>query len=247
MVMVIKSNVASNVIANPDGWNPPFSTEGMLYAGIYGRGELSKNFAPGRPDATVVGSPTLTDNFLSVDFNNYIETGVATTKAATLIAIAHRKAASTRQFFITSYKGTGAFGRSLLAEGASSPQIAIYSHYRGIDDKGTSVDAAKTTAIAQVKTDNSPGMMYCTDDGKILAIGDKTENRLFTAPAATGTVESVENTAITYRIGRAISPEVPTSSNIAAALIFDRALPAAEIQAIYTYFQEYFARRSVII
>lgn len=69
-----------------------------------------------RPDAAVVGSPTLTDNFLSVDFNNYIETGVVTTKAATLIAIAHRKAASARQFFITSYKGTGAFGRSLLAE-----------------------------------------------------------------------------------------------------------------------------------
>lgn len=90
-------------------------------------------------------------------------------------------------------------------------------------------------------------MMYCSDDGKILAIGDKTENRLFTAPPATGTVESVENTAITYRIGRAISPEVPTSSSIAAALIFDRALPATEIQAIYTYFREYFARRSVII
>lgn len=42
MVMVIKSNVPSNIIANPDGWNPPFNTDGLLYAGIYGRGNLSK-------------------------------------------------------------------------------------------------------------------------------------------------------------------------------------------------------------
>ncbi len=47
MVMVIKSNVPSNIIANPDGWNPPFNTDGLLYAGIYGRGNLSKNFAAG--------------------------------------------------------------------------------------------------------------------------------------------------------------------------------------------------------
>lgn len=44
MVMVIKSNVPSNTIANPDGWNPPFNTDGMLYVGIYGRG-IAKNFA----------------------------------------------------------------------------------------------------------------------------------------------------------------------------------------------------------
>lgn len=59
MVMVIKSNVPSNIIANPDGWNPPFNTDGLLYAGIYGRGNLSKNFAAGGADAVVSGSPVV--------------------------------------------------------------------------------------------------------------------------------------------------------------------------------------------
>ncbi|WP_270745615.1 hypothetical protein, partial [Klebsiella pneumoniae] len=75
MVMVIKSNVPSNIIANPDGWNPPFSTEGLLYAGIYGRGSLTKNFAKNGIDAVINGAPVVNNHFAEFNANDFLDTG----------------------------------------------------------------------------------------------------------------------------------------------------------------------------
>lgn len=96
--MVIKSNVPSNIIANPDGWNPPFNTDGLLYAGIYGRGNLSKNFAAGGADAVVSGSPVVSNHFATFDLNNFIDTGVPTAKETTLIAVVKKVNPTLRQF-----------------------------------------------------------------------------------------------------------------------------------------------------
>ncbi|MDV3039982.1 hypothetical protein M1V76_10130 [Klebsiella pneumoniae] len=105
MVMVIKSNVPSNIIANPDGWNPPFSTEGLLYAGIYGRGSLTKNFAKNGIDAVINGAPVVNNHFAEFNANDFLDTGVVNTKEATLIVVAKRTINARRQFLVSSYTG----------------------------------------------------------------------------------------------------------------------------------------------
>ncbi|WP_413702587.1 hypothetical protein [Raoultella ornithinolytica] len=242
MVMVIKSNVPSNIIANPDGWNPPFTTDGLLYAGIYGRGNLSKNFAPGGADVIVMGSPVVSNHFASFDFNNFIETGIKTTKETTLVTISKCINTAKRQYFISSYRGMSDAGRSLVTD-TGNPNLVVYSHYK---DTTTDVSSVQYAATELEIKDGSPAFMYGRDTGKKLTIWNMTSQKgaNVTVP---GNAESFVNSALTYRIGRSKTSEVPEASTTAAALIFDRALSDAEIQAIYDYFKAYFARRGINI
>ncbi|TCW17365.1 hypothetical protein EDF73_1014 [Raoultella sp. BIGb0138] len=242
MVMVIKSNVPSNIIANPDGWNPPFTTDGLLYAGIYGRGNLSKNYAPGGVDAVVTGSPVVSNHFATFDLNNFIETGVPTTKETTLITISKRINPAKRQYFIASYRGTNDAGRSLVTD-TGNPNLAMYSHYK---DPTTDVSSVQFAATKQDITDGTPAFMYGRDTGKKLTIKNMT-SQTGANVIVPGSAESFTNPALTYRIGRSNSGEVPEASAIAVAMIFGRALSDAEIQAAYDYFQAYFARRSIVL
>lgn len=242
MVMTIKSSVPQNIIANPDGWNPPFATNGLLYAGIYGRGNLSKNFAPGGTDAIVTGSPGVSSHFTTFDFNNFIETGVQVTKETTLIAVFKRINPTKRQFFISAYRGSTDAGRSLALD-PGNPNIAIYSHYK---DTATDVSSVQFAASKLDITDGSPAFMYGRDTGKKLNIWNMTSQK-GSGVTVPGTTESFVNPALTYRIGRSISSEVPEPASMGAALIFSRALSDGEIAAVYAYFQGYFSRRGIVI
>lgn len=245
MVMVIKSNVPSNTIANPDGWNPPFNTDGMLYVGIYGRG-IAKNFAKNGVDAVVSGSPVVNDHFAKFTANDFIDTGIENTKQATLITIAKRKVEARRQFLISSYKGDKAFGRSVLF-GSGSGALTMYSHYTGENASGVESNISFSAYLVPTLLDGSPAFLYGKDTGKALAAVDVTGNKS-SSVIAPGTMESFVTPGLTYMIGRSHNnAEIPGDNEIAAALIFDRALSDAEIAAIYAYFQGYFARRGISI
>ena len=245
MVMVIKSNVPSNTIANPDGWNPPFNTDGMLYAGIYGRG-LAKNFAKNGVDAVVSGSPVIDNHFAKFTANDFIDTVVANTKEATLIVIAKRKVETRRQFLISSYLGDKNFGRSLLI-GSGAGALTVYSHYAGVNGSGEQTNLSYTAYFVPDHLDGTPAFLCGKDTGKTLIVSDVTGSKS-DSRTASGTLESFVNPALTYMIGRSHNnAEIPGDNEIAAALIFDRALSDAEIAAIYAYFQGYFARRGISI
>lgn len=245
MVMVIKSNVPSNTIANPDGWNPPFNTDGMLYVGIYGRG-IAKNFAKNGADAVVSGSPVVNNHFAKFTANDFIDTGIENTKKATLITIAKRKVEARRQFLISSYKGDKAFGRSVLF-GSGAGALTMYSHYTGKNASGEESNISFSTYFVPSLLDGSPAFIYARDTGKTLSLGDVTGNKN-NSNTAPGTMESFVTPGLTYMIGRSHNnAEVPADNEIAAAMIFDRALSDAEITAIYAYFQGYFARRGISI
>lgn len=241
MVMTIKSSVPQNIIQNPDGWNPPFTTAGLLYAGLYGRGNLAKNFAPGGAGAVVTGAPVVSNHFATFDINNFIDTGVHVTKETTLVAIFKRVNPTKRQYFISTYRGSTDAGRSLVIDNGN-PNMAIYSHYKDAADTSTVLFASSKMDI----TDGSPAFVYGRDTGKTLTIKDVTSQKGSNV-TATGTSESFVNPALSYLIGRGIGNEVPQASSIAAALIFDRALSDGEIAAVYAYFQGYFARRGIVI
>ena len=61
------------------------------------------------------------------------------------------------------------------------------------------------------------------------------------------TFEAIVNPELKYRIGRNITSEVVEASDIGAALIFDRVLSDTEINSIYEYFKDYYARRGISI
>ncbi|HEN5337363.1 hypothetical protein [Klebsiella pneumoniae] len=245
MVMVIKSNVPSNTIANPDGWNPPFNTDGMLYVGIYGRG-IAKNFAKNGVDVVVSGSPVVNNHFAKFTANDFIDTGIENTKQATLITITKRKVEAHRQFLISSYNGGKAFGRSVLF-GSGAGALTMYSHYTGQNASGEESNISFSTYFVPSLLDGSPAFIYARDTGKTLSLGDVTGNKN-NSNTAPGTMESFVTPGLTYMIGRSHDKgEVPADNEIAAAMIFDRALSDAEITAIYAYFQGYFARRGISI
>ena len=250
MVMTIKSNIHGDVIANPDGWNPGFAMNGLLYAGLFGR-SLTKNFAPGGVDVAVVGSPIVTGHFVDFTGSNYISTGISTTKSATLIAVAKRKAGTGRQHLISCYRGDD-IGRSLVIENSlvtESPQLALatYSHYKGVDANGKTVDTwFSLPSPVSLILNNSPAFLSARDTGKTLYVNDKTGNQ-FKEITASGTVESFVNAGLRYRIGKDLMPGASGPCSIGAALIYNRSLSDEELNDVYAYFKGYFSRRAISI
>ncbi|CAJ1307274.1 hypothetical protein JRT83AECX_JRT83AEC_04880 [Escherichia coli] len=242
MVMTIKSNIPGDVIANPDGWNPGFTTDGLSYAGLFGR-SLTKNFAPGGGDAAVVGSPVVTGHFADFTGSNYIDTGISTTKNATLITVAKRKSGAGRQFLFSCFQGGENIGRSLSLEGGS---LVTYSHYKGVDAGGTTFNTWFTSQLALTALDDSPAFLSARDTGKTLYINDKTSNRS-SRHTASGTVESFVNAELHYRIGKNLQTAASGPCSIGAALIYNRSLSDEELNAVYAYFQGYFSRRAISI
>ena len=246
MVMTIKSNIHGDVIANPDGWNPGFAMNGLLYAGLFGR-SLTKNFAPGGVDVAVVGSPIVTGHFVDFTGSNYISTGISTTKSATLITVAKRKPGTGRQHLISCYRGGGEdIGRSLVIESSQSV-LATYSHYKGVDADGKTVDTwFSVPSPVSLTLDDSPAFLSARDTGKTLYVNDKTSNR-FKGVTASGTVESSANAGLRYRIGRDLTPGASGPCSIGAALIYNRSLSDEELNDVYAYFKGYFSRRAISI
>ncbi|HBY0080936.1 TPA: hypothetical protein MIM91_23185 [Klebsiella pneumoniae] len=242
MVMTIKSNIPGDVIANPDGWNPGFTMDGLSYAGLFGR-SLTKNFAPGGGYAAVVGSPVVTGHFADFTGSNYIDTGISTTKNATLITVAKRKSGAGRQFLISCFQSGEKIGRSLVLEGGS---LSTYSHYKGVDAGGKTFNTWFIKALALNALDNSPAFLSVRDTGKTLYTNDKTSN-LVSSATASGTVESFADAALHYRIGKSLQSGASDPCSIGAALIYNRSLSDEELNDVYAYFKGYFSRRAISI
>lgn len=242
--MTIKSNIPGDVIANPDGWNPGFTMDGLLYAGLFGR-SLTKNFAPGGGDVAVVGSPVVTGHFADFTGSNYIDTGISTTKNATLITVAKRKPGEGRQFLISCFQGGENIGRSIVLEGNLS-SLVTYSHYKGVNAGGTTFNTWFTSPLALTPLDGFPAFLSARDTGKTLYTNDKTRN-LFNKATASGTVESFVNAGLHYRIGKNLQSAASDPCSIGAALIYNRSLSDEELNAVYAYFQGYFSRRAISI
>lgn len=246
MVMVIKSNVSGASISNPDGWNPPFSTDGLRYANIFGRGNITANYAPGGTAGVVYGNPVKNGESVEFSSGNYIDTRISTSENATLISIAdisHPQA--TRNFLISCSESAASPGRSLVIEGATPPNIAVYSHYKGTDDTGAAFDGARSAWFKENDNSKLTAFLVARDLGNQLKIADLTNVRS-TYATATGSVRSYAKPSLTYLIG--------TSRNIGsgkhlnfASLIYDRALSDDELTQVYNYFKGYFSRRGITI
>ncbi|WP_329906169.1 hypothetical protein [Serratia quinivorans] len=247
MVMVIKSNVAGASISKPDGWNPPFSTEGLQYANIFGRGNLTANLAPGGSPAVAYGNPTQNGETFEFSTGNYLDTRVPTSEKATLISIANNtdSTQTSRCFLISSYKGSTDAGKSLCTQGPTPSALYMYSHYKGTGADGNPYNGAYSLGMNTRSTDHSPAFFHGRDLGNGLKIGDLTNNQVKSvSPGAP--VTSFVNPALTYLIGQS-RVEGSAKHRQYADLIFDRVLSDEELMQIYLYFQGYYSRRGISI
>ncbi|HGM5304258.1 TPA: hypothetical protein ACKP17_000432 [Serratia marcescens] len=247
MVMVIKSNVAGASISKPDGWNPPFSTDGLKYANIFGRGNLAANLAPGGVPAVPHGDPTQKGEAVEFSTSNYIDTRIPTSEKATLIAIATNTDTRPplRCFLISSYAGSVDTGKSLLTQLAAPAAIWMYSHYKGTDASGNPFSGALNISMSTRSTDSSPMFFHGRDLGNELKIGDMTNDQKKSF-APSFPVTSFANPARTYLIGQSYTEGSAPHLNY-ASLIYDRALSDDELRQIYQYFQGYYSRRGITI
>ncbi|WP_049211508.1 hypothetical protein [Serratia marcescens] len=247
MVMVIKSNVAGASISKPDGWNPPFSTEGLKYANIFGRGNLTANLAPGGVPAIAYGNPTQKGEAFEFSTNNYLDTRVPTSEKATLISIATNtdSTKTSRCFLISSFKGSADAGKSLVTQGPTPSALYMYSHYKGTGADGSTWSNAYSAGLNTLSTDRSPAFFYGRDMGNALHLGDLTNAKAKkSAPGLP--ITSFANPALTYFIGQSRVEGSPKHLQY-ADLIFDRALSDEELMQIYLYFKGYYSRRGISI
>ncbi|EIJ6701629.1 hypothetical protein LJL11_003057 [Serratia marcescens] len=245
MVMVLKSNVSGTSIVRPDGWNPPFTVNGLKYANIFGRGNLTANLAPGGAPAIAHGNPTQKGEAFEFSTNDYLDTRVPTSEKATLIAIANNTDTRPPQrcFLISSYVGSSDTGKSLLTQLATPAALYLYSHYKGTDAAGNPFSGALNVSFGTRSTDSSPMFFHGRDMGNGLKAGDMTNNQEKSL-MPTFPVTSFANPARTYRIGTSYTEGSAPHLNY-ASLIYDRALSDEELMEIYVYFQGYYGRRAI--
>lgn len=248
MVMVLKSNVSGTSIVRPDGWNPPFTVNGLKYANIFGRGNLTANLAPGGAPAIAHGNPTQKGEAVEFSTSNYIDTGVPTSEKATLIAIATNTGPrpGARCFLISSYVGSADTGKSLLTQQAAVPcALYLYSHYKGTDASGNPFSGALNVSFGTRSTDSSPMFFHGRDMGNGLKAGDMTNDQEKSFIPAFP-VTSFANPARTYLIGQSYTEGSAPHLNY-ASLIYDRALSDEELMEVYMYFKGYYGRRGMSI
>ncbi|HEJ9095883.1 hypothetical protein B7L73_12500 [Serratia marcescens] len=247
MVMVLKSNVSGTSIVRPDGWNPPFTVNGLKYANIFGRGNLTANLAPGGASAIAHGNPTQKGEAFEFSTSNYLDTRVPTSEKATLIAIANNteSTATARCFFISSFNGSTDAGKSLVMQGAAPPALYMYSHYKGTDANGNPFNNAYSVGMNTRSTDRSPAFFHGRDKGNGLTIGDLTNDQVKSLTPGLPIV-SFANPARTYLIGQSNVEGSPKHLNY-ASLIYDRALSDEELMEVYMYFKGYYGRRGMAI
>ncbi len=77
--------------SNPDAEFYPYDTDGLIYCGVYGinAARCSRNFAPGMPDAVVVGDPVYGSNYVQLlPGTNWIQTMAEQFDDLTIMAVA---------------------------------------------------------------------------------------------------------------------------------------------------------------
>uniref|UniRef100_UPI0035C691B3 hypothetical protein n=1 Tax=Serratia quinivorans TaxID=137545 RepID=UPI0035C691B3 len=245
MVMVLKSNVSGAAIVRPDGWNPPFTVDGLKYANIFGRGNLTANLAPGGAPAIARGNPTQKGEAFEFSTSNYLDTRVPTSEKATLISIANNtdSTQTNRCFLISSYNGSADAGKSLCTQGPTPSALYMYSHYKGTDSSGNPYSNAYSLGMNARGTDRSPAFFFGRDQGNGLKVGDLTNDQIKSVTPGSPIV-SFANPALTYLIGQSRVEGSQKHLNY-ASLIYDRALSDEELLEIYAYFQGYYGRRGI--
>lgn len=208
-------------------------TANLQGAFIFGDGDISgRNYAAGGPQASVVGTPAQTDNGITLDGSNYIDTGIAQTTDMTFIVVARLGHSADRAGVIGNYNTTG---------------IAIFD----LSAANTSIagNLQRNGATSQANTDTTANQYQLIAFRAGVSSNSRIQNvTLATDVSNTANTSPVINlNSETIKIGRLPATSFVGPVDIAAVLIYDRVLSDAEANDDFTWARNYMASRGVSV
>ncbi|VED50047.1 Uncharacterised protein [Raoultella terrigena] len=248
MGMLLNQNISLSNIAT--GIIPPI-TNGLEFYNLYNdASKLGRNFATGKPQATVVGSPAFNgESITCTNLGNYINTNVPQTQEMTILTIGQPTAVSGNFVHWSNYGspitngGTGLTSADFLRQSVSTGNPSLSLSYsddsfatRKILSYGISsgADTIKLRAFATV----------FSQAGMTTRARDLTNAKVLVNAIPTSGVLSLAGTIL---LGSHYTTVEASAGNLFACMIFSRALSDAEINTLYTSLKSYYAGKGISI
>lgn len=209
----------------------PSSLRGAFFLGN-GKDIAVRNWAGG-DDATIVGDPIFSDSHARFSGDGYLQTAVAETLAASIFVVGREDVADATGW-VGNFQGGANIGLALYTQGASS---SIQSNVGRAGGTGGSLGVTSDTTAWNIYGLTVP------------ATGPHTLRNFATGgkPLSNATADRELNGVGPLRIGRLLSPSHIGSVNIAAVLIYNRALNDGEADTVAEFLQAYAAGRGINI
>ncbi|WP_130945779.1 hypothetical protein [Klebsiella quasipneumoniae] len=237
------ANIATGII-------PPVTANLEYYNLFNDATKLTRNFASGKPAATVVGAPTVNvENITLTNLGNYINTNVAQGQEMTIITIGQPTAASGNFVHWSNYGSTITNGGSGLTStdfarasvSTGNPSISLsYSDDSFATRKtltygvASGADTIKLRAIASV----------FSQSGMTSRIRDLTNSKVSTNAIPTGGVLTIAGTIL---LGSHYTTVETSTGNLYAAMIYSRALTDSEINTLYASLKSYYTGKGISV
>ena len=216
--------------------------DGLVYANFFTSSDvLARNLVSGGDAATVVGTPTISSNWMTVTHgSNYIQTPAPQTADFTWLVVTRQQAESTGHIIGNYIDGVTSQGTLYWAEGAGGDSKVNLSFSTSIFNNPTISPNVQTTALRDVPT--GPQAISARYNS---ATALKTVNMLTLALAYTNTPAYPMPTPGTTNIR--LGQGQTGSTEIAAALIWNTVLSDVDLAAAYAQVKAFMASKSITV
>lgn len=232
MSLVFYSDNAFSQISDPDGYEPPFDTTGLMRAEIFALTGIGGNLMPDQPDSIVIGSPSMVPGTPFASFSNNenianLDLGMPDSDQQTWLLVWNPAGSSLQRLIMSSYSG-GA-GASFMVDASGIFTVAIF--YKNISTGATNVK------YGNLSTNPPAGVSFLSlvKNGKTAIAKNHTYNKTATI-SFTSNEELVPGVSI--HVGKGASNlwgQASATNEIAAYMVFNRVLSDSEIQTIHQY------------
>lgn len=246
------------------GFIPPIADDSLKLWHFFGSkfGPLGKNLAIGVGDSIVIGTPVLSERYVSlVGATNYLKSVVTQQPSYTIFAIGRSPETKPSggpyfpsPFFMSTYwapragdptvNGIGAslyINRPTTAAGTAAGSVAgVAGQWSGVAGSGNSVIGANIDPV-----DTTTWHLYAfVKEGIHRTIFDLTDNRTATTPADAGQQDEIN--ADTFLIGSSYAGD-NGPVDLAHVSMYYRALTVPEVSTMGSFFRTFYAKRGIVI
>jgi len=218
------------------GFKIPVTTglEGAYLFGD-GAGQFSRNYAPGKPNATVIGSPSSGSGYGVFSENGYLDTGISETADMTIITVARDSTG-----FVDPVPGYVGNNFS-IASGGVAIYIGSPTTLRG--------NAIKNGAVDYVNVSGDPAVFtaQCLRARSAAASSFTNMTSGSTASSANTTGTRTVDSSNKIWIGRLPANTFKGINDQVLTLIYSRAISDAELNQIATWLRSYCASKGISV
>lgn len=219
------------------GFNIPV-TSGLEGAFLFGDGvaQMGRNYAPGKPDATVVGAPVSGAGFGVFNEFGYLNTGISETAEMTIITVCRDSSGlvDPKPGFIGNHLDVPLGGVAIFT--------ATETLFRGQNVKNNLSDYCSVSANGTVATFTPLAFRVKNNATSLLTN--------LTSGAAAGSASSGARTvdsANKILVGRIPSEGFKGLNDQVAALIYSRAITDAELTSMTVWLRKYCASHGIVV